>query len=222
MHKCPRACICAILALIAISTAHAETLYVTDVLTVPVRRGPSNGHKIVIAALPSGTSLDVLGRDEAAGYTQIRTPNGTEGWIPTQYLVAEPAAKDRLTAATKRIQSLESELASLKDTLQQSRKNGNESENRNSDLSKRTKQLEGELTDIKRVSANAVATYEENQTLKKTNEDLSSQVTRLTTTVHSLEGDVQTRWLGLGGGLVVIGLILGVMIKSRPKKRTWS
>lgn len=204
------------------TTAHAETLYVTDVLTVPVRRGPSNGHKIIIAALPSGTSLDVLGRDDAAGYTQIRTPNGTEGWIQTQYLVAEPASKDRLATATKRIQSLESELASLKDTLKDSRKSGNESEGRNAELAKRAKQLEGELTDIKRVSANAVATYEENQTLKKANEDLTSQVARLTTTVHSLEGDVQTRWLGLGGGLVVVGLILGVIIKSRPKKRAWN
>ena len=217
MHKC----LWAILALIA-ATAHAETLYVTDVLTVPVRRGPSNGHKIVIAALPSGTSLEVLGRDEAAGFTQIRTPNGTEGWIPTQYLVSEPAAKDRLEAATKRVKLLEGELASLKDNLQQSRKTGNESENRNGDLNKRAKQLEGELADIKRVSANAVATYEENQTLKKTNDDLTSQVARLTTTVNGLEGDVQTRWLGLGGGLVIVGLILGAIIKSRPKKRTWS
>jgi SH3 domain protein len=214
-------CLCAIVFLIA-ATAHAETLYVTDVLTVPVRRGPSTQHKIIIAALPSGTSLDVLGRDDAAGYTQIRTPNGTEGWIQTQYLISTPVAKDQLEAAQKRVKTLETEVVSAKDTLKDSRKNGTESENRNSDLAKRNKQLEGELADIKRVSANAVATYEENQTLKKTNEDLTGQVAQLTTTVHGLEGDVQTRWLGLGGGLVIVGLILGILIKSRPRKRTWN
>jgi SH3 domain protein len=202
--------------------ASAETLYVTDVLTVPVRRGPSNAYKIVINALPSGTALEVLGRDDAAGFTQIRTSNGTDGWVPTQYLVSEPAAKDRLDAATKKIQSLQTELATLKETLQQTRKTGNESESRSGDLGKQVRQLEAQLAEIKRVSANAVATYDENQALKKSNEDLTAQVAKLSTSVNSLETDVQTRWLLLGGGLVIGGLILGVMIKARPKKRTWS
>ena len=86
-------------------SAFAATLYISDELTVPLRRGPSNGHKIINAALPSGLALEVLGEDTAAGFTQVRTPNGTEGWVPTQYLVNQPVAKDRLAAATKRIET---------------------------------------------------------------------------------------------------------------------
>jgi len=81
--------------------ALAATQYISDELTVPLRRGASNAHKIIHAGLPSGTPLEVIGEDKDAGFTQVRLQNGTEGWVPTQYLVAEPVARDRLTVATK-------------------------------------------------------------------------------------------------------------------------
>lgn len=34
-----------------------------------------------------------------------------------------------------------------------------------------------------------------------------------------LEDDRQIRWMLIGGGLVLIGLVLGVLIKSRPQRR---
>ena len=61
--------------------AQNATAYVSDELTVPLRRGPSNGHKI-INILQSGTQLQILGEDQAAGFSNVRTPNGTEGWVP--------------------------------------------------------------------------------------------------------------------------------------------
>src|SRR3954462_11102916 len=94
-----------LLTLMAASSV-AETLYISDQLTVPLRRGPSNGHKIINAALPSGTALEVLGEDQAAGFTQVRTPNGIEGWVPTQYLANQRPARDQLATALKRIQTL--------------------------------------------------------------------------------------------------------------------
>src|SRR3954470_18343828 len=98
------------LGLLAAFSTHAATVYVSDQLTIPLRRGPSNEYKIINASLPSGTALEVLQTNEAAGFTEVRTPNGTEGWVPSQYLATEPAARDRLAAATKRAESLEAEL----------------------------------------------------------------------------------------------------------------
>ena len=34
-----------------------------------------------------------------------------------------------------------------------------------------------------------------------------------------LEDDRQIRWMLIGGGLVLVGLVLGVLIKSRPQRR---
>ena len=192
-------------------SAPAATMYVSDQFTVPLRRGPSNSHRILHAGLPSGTALEVLGEDSAAGFTQVRTPNGTEGWIQTQYLSGQPVAKDRLAAAERRVETLEGQLKSLRG-----------SEGRASDLGKQTEKLQAELAEVRRISATSIANYEENKQLKTSNEALQTQVTQLSERVRQLERNVMLRWMLAGGALVLLGLMLGAWIKSRPKRSTWA
>lgn len=203
-------------------SAFAATMYITDELTVPLRRGPSNGHKIINAALPSGLALEVLGADNAAGFTQVRTPNGIEGWLPTQYLISQPVAKDRLAAATKRVEALEAQLKSTRENYQDVRGARSEIEGKASDLSKENQKLQTELAEIRRVSATAITQFEENKQLKASNASLTTQVTQLTDEVQDLKRNVMLRWLLSGGALVLIGLALGTWIKSRPKRSTWA
>lgn len=203
-------------------SAFAATMYISDQLTVPLRRGPSNGHKIISAALPSGLALEVLGEDSASGFTQVRTPNGTEGWVPTQYLVDQPVAKDRLAVATKRIETLEAQLKSTRENYQDVRGARTEIEGRASDLAKENQKLQAELAEIRRVSATALTQFEENKQLKTDNESLQKQVTQLSEQVRSLERNAVLRWFLAGGGLVLLGLLLGAWIKSRPKRSSWA
>lgn len=203
-------------------SAFAATMYISDELTVPLRRGPSNGHKIVNAALPTGLALEVLGEDSAAGFTRVRTPNGTEGWVPTQYLVGQPVAKDRLAASTKRVEALEAQLKSIRENYQDVRGARTEIEGKATELSKENQKLQTELAEIRRVSATAITQFEENKQLKSSNASLQTQVTQLTEEVHDLKRNVMLRWLLSGGGLVLLGLALGAWIKSRPKRSTWA
>ncbi|WP_129775894.1 TIGR04211 family SH3 domain-containing protein [Peristeroidobacter soli] len=203
-------------------SAFAATMYISDELTVPLRRGPSNGHKIINAALPSGLALEVLGEDNAAGFTQVRTPNGIEGWLPTQYLVSQPVAKDRLAAATKRVETLEAQLKSTRENYQDVRGARTEIEGKASELTKENQKLQTELAEIRRVSATAITQFEENKQLKSSNASLQTQVTQLTEEVRDLKRNVMLRWLLSGGALVLLGLILGAWIKSRPKRSTWA
>jgi SH3 domain protein len=212
----------AFLVLLLCASASAATLYISDQLTVPLRRGPSNSHKIIHAGLPAGMALEVLSEDRAAGFTQVRTQNGTEGWVPTQYLVDQPAAKDRLAAANKRVETLEAQLKALKENFQEVRGERSEVEGRASDLTRQTEKLQSELAEIRRVSATSIANYEENKQLKNENQSLSTQVTQLTERVRQLERNVTLKWFLAGGALVLVGLLLGAWIKSRPKRSTWA
>lgn len=212
----------ALLAAVLSFPALSATVYISDALTVPMRRGPSTGHKILHAGLPSGTALEVVGEDKAAGFTQVRTRNGTEGWVPTQYLVQEPIAKDRLAAATRRVQSLEAEVKQLRENLQQARGSSTETQRTNNQLSKQTEQLQTELAEIRRVSATSIAHFEENKQLKAQTTELQSENLQLTERVRQLERNTLMRSLLAGGGLVLAGLILGAWIKSRPKRSTWA
>jgi SH3 domain protein len=211
-----------VVGLFAALSANAATLYVSDQLTIPLRRGPSNEYKIINASLPSGTPLEVLQTNEEAGFTQVRTPNGTEGWVPSQYLVSEPAARDRLAAATKRVDTLEAELKTLRSTMQEQRSARSEAEGRSTDLSKQTEKLQSELNELRRVSASSINNYEENKQLKTENQSLQSQVSQLSSRVRELERNTMLRWMLAGGALVLIGLALGAWIKSRPKRSTWA
>lgn len=53
--------------------ASAATVYISDELTVPLRSGPSGGHRIIHRGLPSGTQMEILDVNEEAGFTRIRT-----------------------------------------------------------------------------------------------------------------------------------------------------
>ncbi|PZN29304.1 MAG: TIGR04211 family SH3 domain-containing protein [Proteobacteria bacterium] len=210
------------LLLLVAAHANATTMYISDELAVPLRRGPSNGHRILHAGLPSGMKLEVLGEDREAGFTHVRTPNGTEGWVPTQYLVATPIAKDRLAAATKRIADLEAQLKKLRESSQETRAAQTAAETRNKELEQQARELAAELADVRRVAADPLAQAEENQKLKAENQQMLTRLKELSEEVQELERDVQLRWLLAGGGLVLIGLILGVWLKSRSKRSTWA
>ena len=107
-------------------------------------------------------------------------------------------------------------------TLETQLKSLRQSDGRANDLAKQTEKLQAELADVRRISATSIANYEENKQLKASNESLQKQVTQLTERVRQLERNVMLRWMLAGGGLVLLGLLLGAWIKSRPKRSSWS
>lgn len=212
----------AFLAVTAPAGANAETVYISDNLTVPLRSGPSNANRILHRGLPSGTRMEVLARDSDSGFVQIRTDRGTEGWLPAQYLVSEPIARDRLAVANRRIDELSATISEQRQRLDELNSGKSASDQSVSQLSRRVKELEQELSEIKRISAGAIAQNETNKELTALNERLRSEVDELVATITALEDNVQERWLLIGGGLVLAGLILGVAIKARPRRSAWN
>ena len=199
--------------------AGAETRYISDVLYVPLRSGPSGEHRIIHYGLPSGTAFEVLGEDESAKFTQVRTENGTEGWIPTQYLVNQPIASARLAQAETEIERLESLLAGDTSTLAAELEDARNEAARNAESAETVRELEAQLAEIRRVSASAVATQQENLKLSEANAELRRERDDLIAQTEQLQGDVELRWMLVGGGMVLGGLLIGVWVGSRSRRR---
>jgi len=209
-------------ALFVPATAAAETVYISDKLTVPLRSGPSNANRILHRGLPSGTRMEVLSRDPDSEFVQIRTDRGTEGWLPEQYLVNEPIARDRLVAANRKIEQLTETIGNQERRLKELTSGKSESDQSVSQLSRQVEALEQELAEIRRISAGAIAQNETNKELSALNERLRAEVDELVATIAALEDNAQQRWLLIGGGLVLAGLVLGAAIKARPRRSAWS
>ncbi|MFU8813968.1 MAG: TIGR04211 family SH3 domain-containing protein [Pseudomonadales bacterium] len=201
--------------------ALAASAYISDELTVPLRTGASNAYRI-LRVLPAGTRLDVRQRDTDAGYARVSTQDGTEGWVPLQYLQDQPIARDRLEAANREVQRLTQTVAELRQRLQALQGARSESEETNTSLTSEVARLEQELAEIRRAAAGAIETADANRRLDELNTRLRDELNLLVEERDRLETNIQQRWFMLGGGLVLLGLILGLTLKARPRRSGWS
>ena len=81
---------------IAIAAAHAETVYVVDQFSVPMRVTPFEGSANV-KTVASGTPLELLQR--TGDMVHVRDREGAEGWIETRYVSASVPVRAQLAAA---------------------------------------------------------------------------------------------------------------------------
>ena len=144
--------------------AQAQTRYVTDRTIVEMRRGPSTEY-LILRNLEAGERVEVLEQNEDAGYSRVRVADqGTEGWILTRFLTAEPIARERLAvaerslaAARERVTALEGQTAELTRDLAATRTELEQTRTNHGNVSK-------ELADIRTAAANVVEIRDQNTT----------------------------------------------------------
>ncbi len=197
----------------------ATAEYITDELRAEMRSGASNQHRI-INFLPAGTKVDVLGQEN--NFTQVRTDRGSEGWVPSDFISAIPSAADRLVAAERKIARLEDLAQSGDQKSFQLMNDLDEATARAGDLESRLNSAQTELAEIKEISSNAVQVFEEKKRLSELNDRLRDELEDLAAERQRLAENLQRQWLLMGAGLIFTGLVLGVLIKSRPRKSAWS
>lgn len=202
----------------------AKTVYIDDTLYAPVRSGEGTQYRILHNGLRSGTPVELLEQAES-GYSRVRTPDGIEGWIVSRYLSEQPIARDRLSAAQQQLERTRNELASVKETLQQTQAERDELATAENRLEDRSETLAEELREIKAISANAITLKERNQELQEVNQRLRNDVEVLTAEKERLEAKKESDFMLLGAGLVLLGVILALVVpllKPTRKHDTWA
>ena len=91
--------------------ARAETLFVTDTLSIGLHLEADIDSPIT-GLVPGGTALTVLAR--SGELAEVRAANGPSGWIDGRYLVTEKPARARARELEIETQRLRAELASLR------------------------------------------------------------------------------------------------------------
>lgn len=199
--------------------AVGDVNYISDVLNVPLRSGASTAHRIIHRGIPSGTQLTILAIDEEAGFTQVRTARGLEGWLTSQYLTGEPIARVKLATAQKRLKNLKAKMDKEHETRESIQAEYKETNATNKTLNSQVEALSKELAHLKIISADPIKKHARNVELTQQNTRLAGEVDELSAKARRLEENVQLQWLLYGGALVLIGLILGLVLKRIPRQK---
>jgi SH3 domain protein len=191
--------------------AFAAPAWVSDQFEITLRSGPTTSNAIQLM-VRSGMQLEVLERDTESGYSRVRTPGGTEGWVLTRYLMNEPSAREQLQQLTSQLTNANSRGTSLDSELKAIKAEYESSNRRIATLEREKAAVEQELADIRRTAANVLDIDEQNKslmnrlsaaqiradTLDQENRQLSSQTTRY--------------WFMAGGLVLLVGILLGIWL----------
>lgn len=215
-----------ILTLPLLSTAAiAQTRYVSDVLYVPLRSGMGNQYRIVHQGLASGSRLELLRQEETEdgeSWSLVRTPEGEEGWMRSQFLLDEPTASLKLGQAQQRAERLAEQNQSLEEELASAQERADELENTLEEVRQNHAELENEHGELKEVSSEAVDLHEEHQALSERYQMLQTQYEVIQADNERLKKDRRYQeWL-FGGGILLAGVILSLILQAIGKRRRQS
>ena len=189
-----------------------ETRYIRDTLFVPLRSGQSYKHRIVHKGLVSGTPLTLLEVSEDKDYSRVKTQDGIEGWIQTQYLSDEPSARSQLESLNLQNAKLKTQTSELKKELNEINNKYKAAKAAVAQLSKSQQNSEQELAEIKAISANAIRLNSENQTLLQQTQELQNKVDMLTTDNQHLNDKLDNDAFLNGAFAVLIGVFITLLV----------
>ena len=207
-------------ALLSVS-AHAETRYITDDLSIPLREGTSTRHKI-LKMVKSGTPVEFVVKDKDSGYSLIKVGK-TEGWVPDSKLSRKPGAARQLKNKSREAEKLRQENQRLKQELKEL-KSGNAAQTSDiNTLSAKMGKLQKQYNQLKADTSDVVMINEQNKSLSQRVEELIAEKHRLEAENKVLKDSTAKDWFIRGAAVIIAGILLGLFIpKIRfRKKDSW-
>lgn len=198
------------LALCITAQAVADTVYIRDVIYVPLRGGQSSEHRILHQGIRSGTALERLETNEDTGFALVRMASGLEGWLQSQYLVTEPIARDRLEALTSRLDDLESTNLTAAEQLAMESNRLLSANEQIGVLQTETENLNAELSRITTLAADTINIEARNKELQQEVRNLNQQIDDLTSLNASLQDETNQTWYLIGAATIFAGILLGI------------
>ncbi len=189
----------------------AASGWVSDQFELTLRSGPSTNNAIQLM-VASGTELEILERDADTGYSRVRTPGGTEGWVLSRYLMSEPSAREQLQTLTSQLTNANARGTSLTSQLEAIRGRHEAAEERIATLENENTELAEELANLQRTAANVLAIDAQNKELR---DQLKAADIRVDTLEHEnreLTRQTKRYWFLSGALVLFVGVILGLWL----------
>lgn len=203
--------------------ANGETIrYVSDDLTIPMRSGTTNRHKI-LAFLNSGTAVKILEQTDDGQYARVFVDD-KEGWVQTEKLMNNRSARDRLVIANQKLDDSKQQIATLKQNIAELNQQNQQLEETRKQLLEDNNRLQATLVELRTTAANPIAIHEQNQKLEATIDEISARNESLMSENARLNDNSLKEWFIIGAVVAIGSLILGLIIPNIKwrKKDSWA
>lgn len=199
----------------------AEQIYVTDDLKVTFRSGPGTTNRI-IRMISSGQPAEVL--ESQGEWSRIRLAGAidgeNEGWVLSRYLIDRQPWKMQTASLLRKNTRLSNQVTTLQQTLAETKKQRDE-------LSSELKKTSGKLSELDTSYQELQRGSSQYLKLKKTLDDTQAKLKQVETDFSLLSEEYKkikyserNIWFATGAGILVFGLLIGIMLGKREKRRT--
>lgn len=197
------------------TSVYAKTMYVSDVLRLTLRSGPSIENKI-LAVIESGQMMEVVESGEE--WSRVKLPNGKQGWVLSRYLTPDETSNIKLQRLETKHNNLMAQAAEL---LEENSRLKAENEKLIAEFEANQKTLADMRTNYEALKAES----SEFLTLKTDYERAASQLAeqtakaaRLEEQLKKLEMNTYIKWFLAGSGVLVVGFLIGFSTKRQRRR----
>ncbi len=209
--------------------------YVSDVLILTVREGPSRTSK-VFKTIESNERVEIL--REKDSFSEVKLKNGITGWVKTQYLTFKTPDPVIIRILNRKIEKLNIRNNQLKEQITKLKGNLDEKlsrltleKNKTTDvLNQITTQLNDyknkyvtvnkKYNDLLEQSNNVVLISKENEKLKAVNKECIEKIDSLELKNRSILKIGMIKWFLSGAGVIFLGWIIGRTVSPRSSRRS--
>ena len=190
-------------------------MYVSDILKLTLRTGPSIENKI-ISVIESGQMMEVV--EWGDEWSRVQLPNGKEGWVLSRYLTTNETNNIKLQRLEAKHKNLMIQAAEL---LEENNRLKAENKKFSTEFKTNQKQLAKTQSDYEALKAEAA----EFLTLKTNYERAASELTEQTAKAKQLEEELSSlemntyiKWFLAGSGVLIVGFLIGFSTKRQRRR----
>ena len=219
-----------------IKSVFADTRYVSDELIISVRDG-QNQDDNVLGNIRTGTAINVL--EEKGRYLRIKTEDGLEGWVQTQYIISEKPngriiedLRNEINDLNKKVESSKNGQGSLSDKLLVTKQiyevRIRELEQEVNINQKNTAKAKSELIELNKKYKKLLSNSENADELIRKLEKSKKLDSKLKTEISNLKKDSQNPLKSsiiqpflAGAGVFIVGFILGGLARRMKRSKLY-
>ena len=190
-------------------------MFVSDVLKLTLRTGPSTENKI-LAVIQSGQQLEVVEFGEE--WSQVQLPNGKEGWVLSRYLTDTATNNVRLDRLQAKHKNLMTQAAAL---LEENKRLQTENKKLEADSKTNQKQSDKARSDYETLKTEAAEFLSLKSKYKKVVSKLTEQTAKAEKyeeQLSKLEMSTYIKWFLAGSGVLIVGFLIGFSTKRQRRR----